>query len=264
MENNKVSIFLACAPKDYFKLYGVVNSLLNNLDNIEDIHVCTPNKIIPLNINFDISYHLDKEILPFVDPFKWKFRPNWIFQQMLKLFQNVTKNNYFVTFDCDCVLNRKLDLFNKTGNPIWYIGWEQNFQPYFTFSKKMFDFGRIAEHTFIADMNFFNKKIINEMLEKYQYTPRTFIEKSYDIVSLNCHIAEPEIYGNFCTKYHPKLYEIRRLKQLKTGKFQDDCLINNWTKEEILKTYIENKDNDYDVIQYQTWCVDSKNYWSTP
>ncbi len=258
---NKFDAFIACAPKDVIKLPFTLKSLIQFAPGLNTIHICTPKPITPVNIDFDIKYHLDKEVLPNIDPLKWRFRPNWIFQQYLKLFQNVTTTEFYLTLDVDTILNKTFNFF-EDGKPVWNIGWRQNHLPYFLFNKYFLNLEKTADHTFICDMNFFNKKIIEQMLYVYGVTAEQFIIRSYDFISDGCHIAEPEIYGNFMEKYYPGTYKYRQAKQYVFGKDHS----NNpgavpWTRSEIEDIIKQKQSDDYDMIQIHSWCAGFEDHW---
>ena len=167
---NKLDVFIVCAEKDYVKLPYCINALKENVEGIEDIHVCSPSKI-----ELDgIIWHHEEDILK-VDKSRIAHRPNWIYQQFLKLFQDVTKNDFYMTIDADTIINRPLKMF-EGDNPVWYYGWNQSHTPYYKYNAEMLGYERAVNHTFLADMNFFNKEIIKEMLNRFEYTIASFIE----------------------------------------------------------------------------------------
>ena len=258
--NHKVDVILPCAPKDYIKLPYALESVQKHIKELGNIHICTPNRIGVVSNDSNVFYHLDMEVLPNVKPELWKFRPNWIYQQMIKLFQNITDTEYYLTYDVDGILNRTLPMFNGE-HPIWYKGWRQNEISYSMFNHYFLGLEKTKPHTFIGDLCFFNKIIIKDMLSRYNLTPETFVQKSYDLVKYPCHIGEPELYGSYFSKYYPDLYEVRDIKQYHYGKVQNDVMVVNWTKGEIEALVAQYKDQDYDIIQMHSWCGDSKNYW---
>lgn len=260
---NKVDVFIPCAPKDYTKMKYAILSLIKHIKEIGDIHICTPSPIQPLDIDYNIKYHLDFDVLPNINPFKWRHRPNWIYQQMIKLFQNVTATDYYFTYDIDGILIKDLSLFTKNNKPIWYSAWEQNHQPYFNFSKKIFGYDKIYPLTFISDTCFFNKIFVKEMLEKFGYTQKSFLDKSYEIIDNSCYISESELYGNYMMGYNPAIYEVKPLNQKLIEKFQYSALDSTFNENEIneILKYYENNENAFDMIQLRSLCVDTKNYW---
>jgi hypothetical protein len=258
-DSKEFDAFLPCAPKDMIKLRFAVEGIIKNVKGLKDIHICTPKPIPKLDIDYPIYYHLDKEVMPTIDPLKWKFRPNWIFQQFLKLFQTVTSTEYYLIVDLDTVINRPMSMF-EGDNPIWYTGWRQNHLPYFLFNLYMMNLEKTADHTFICDMNFFNRKIIDQMLDINNYTVDSFADKSYDLISNGCHIAEPEIYGSFVTKYYPELYNCKAAKQYIFGKdHSQDPNAVPWGHQEITEL-LKNKE-DYDMVQMHSWCAGFEDHW---
>ena len=196
-----------------------------------------------------------------IDPFKWRFRPNWIYQQMLKLFQDVTETNFYLTVDCDSILVRDLRFFNDHGQPVWYKGWDQNESPYYNFNSKMIGIQKVVDHTFLADMNFMNKTVVKYMLDINGMSVVDFINKSFNIVDMICHPSEADLYGQFAATYFPDMYEVREMKQFNNGKHNDNPNAIIWDSEEISDTINKNECGDYDVIQFHTWCLGVSDDW---
>lgn len=253
-------VFLVCAMKDVVKLPFVVKSVIRHVVNLNKIYICTPKPIDKLDIDYPIEYYTDKKVLN-IDPYMWKFRPNWIYQQMLKLFQNITETNFYLTVDCDNIFVKDIRFFNEKNRPVWYKGWDQNNQQYYNFNSTMFNLNKTVNHTFIADMNFFNKTVIQYMLETHNMTVKSFLNKSFDITNITCHISEAELYGQFVSKYLPGMYEIKNLKQFNNGKHNDNPNAVIWNKNEINETLNKYVSGDYDVIQFHTWCLGVSNDW---
>jgi hypothetical protein len=246
-------IFLACSPKDSNKLKYVLESIANNISGFNNIIICSP---IELNhehfSSLPVIYYLDKDGLPGVDRSKWMFRPNWCFQQHLKLFQKLT-SDWYLTLDCDTIINRKLNFFENE-KPIYYYGADQFHVPYFTFMKEMLNLSRVGGKSYIADMNFIYRPIIEDLLKNNDFDRGTFIQKSQQITEKNCHIGEPEIYGNYCFKNYSGFYVERELKQAPLqGKMQNQMEILNWNKNEIEKIIRGMKNYDFDTFSIHSW-----------
>jgi len=247
--SKKIDVFIVCCKKDYLKLPYCVDSVRRNIKNIDEIHICSPEKI---EVEGTI-WHDEKDILH-VDKSRISHRPNWVYQQLLKLFQNVTKTEYYLTIDSDTIVNRPIEFFNENGNPIWYKGFPQNNYPYFRFMKEMFGLEKVVNFSFIADMNFFNKNLIAEMLNRYGHTIESFLEKLYNITKHDeCYIGEPELYGNYVMKYHPELYEIRQLKMRMYGKEVTDRNHVAWRDDEIRNGIEKLKAFDCDTFSMHSW-----------
>lgn len=247
-------IFLACSPKDFNKLPYVAESIKKNIDGYSDVHICTPIPI-PDEVGslIPMSYYewLDDEALS-IDRSKWGFRPNWTFQQNLKLFQTLTKD-WYLTVDCDTIINRPLPMF-EGGKPIYYHGLEQIYPPYFQFHREMFGFAREYPRTCISDMNFINSNVVDNMLMRYNMSLFEFIEKSQEITRKNCCMAEPELYGSYVAKYFPDMYTHKDLQQ---APFKGECISNvderPWTDERIRKLIEEMKQHPYDTFSMHSW-----------
>lgn len=210
--SEQFDVFMPCAPKDYGKLKYVVNQIKTHLRGFDKIYVSVqdadqlPNECHKLGL----VIVEDRDVLN-IDLRKCKYRPNWVYQQFLKMFQDVTEHNLFFTIDSDVFINRKVKMFEKGRRVIW-MGWEQNHPPYFKFQEQMLGLPRTMPHTCINDTNFFDKKIIAEMLERNGYTVESFIHKSFEIITPECFPAEPEIYGQYVFKYHLDKHEFKQAK----------------------------------------------------
>jgi hypothetical protein len=250
-------IFLACAPKDFNKLPYVVQSIVDNLEAFNNIYICSPRDIpveIQSRIPFAFYFYLDDAVLPEVKRAGWNFRPNWHFQQCLKLFQNVT-DDWYLTWDCDTIACRKIP-FIIDGKPVYYIGWEQCHAPYFVFQNEMIRLGKVGPTTFIADMNFIYRPIVEEMLQKNGYTIKSFIEKCQRIATKDCYMAEPELYGSYVWQNHRDLYVYRQLQQRAfEGRIHKGEKSYEWNPDEI-EDRIAQYGKNYDTFSVHSWFIE--------
>lgn len=252
-----VDIFLCCAPKDNMKLKYCIGAILENLKFDGKIYVSSPK---PIEEKIDgVKYFRDKDVLN-VNPFRFNYRPSWIYQQFLKLFQNVTKSNYYITVDVDVIINRPLDLFEKNGKPIWYSGWEQNHPPYFEYQKKMIGIGKVRSRTFMSDMNFIDKRMVKKMISPLSIN--SFIDKSVSVINESCYPCEQEMYASYMFKTNPNYYSYRDIKVAVQGKYQPDPMMQNWSDEEISEHIHDMKSKDIDVFALHSWCNNNdKDIW---
>ena len=88
---SQFDVFIVSAPKDHNKLPYVIDSIRTNLcDSCGEIIVVSPT---PIDIKIEgVKQFRDEEVLT-IQRNLIPHRPNWIFQQFLKLFQDVTKND---------------------------------------------------------------------------------------------------------------------------------------------------------------------------
>lgn len=248
-------IFLACAPKDFLKLPYVINSIVKNIDGYENIIICSPHDI-PIQImdKIEVMYYtyIDENGLPGVTRSGWRFRPNWCFQQHLKLFQKVTAD-WYLTIDCDTIINRPMKFFDGD-KPIWYRGMNQYYPPYFNFMKRMIDLDRMSLNTYIADMNLIHRPVINDMLSRNGMNIETFIRKSQGLTDKDCHIGEPELYGNYCKKFFPGMYIEVDLSQAPfVGRHQKGVEDSIYPAEEIESKIAEMSDKPFDTFSLHSW-----------
>ena len=241
-------ILITAAEKDYNKLIFVIRSIRKNIDGFDDIHVISPTNII--NKIDGVKYSLDKDVVNFdFSQFKGNIaaRTGWYKQQFIKLFQNVTKDNYLV-IDSDVYINRKIDLF-VDGHPCFLLGEDQDHFPYFEFTKKVLGFGRIYPHSFINEIMYFQRGLIQSMIEPW--TEEGFFITSVDVLNKINHktssFSEYETYGNFVSKYYPGLY---RFQFIKTA---SKALRKEWNSEELEQYILSFEDKNVDKLSMHTW-----------
>lgn len=256
----KFDVFIPISLKDRNKLKFLIPSIGKYIPNVNSIIVTSYAKDVeeikehlPVVSLYPITVISKESILP-VDLSRINYRPEWIHQQYLKLFQNVTTTQY-LTIDSDVIINKNLPMF-EDGKPVCYIGQDQYNEPYFKFQKEILDLSRVYPHSFINDMNFFNRDIIKEMLQRSGYTVESFIEKSFDIITDDCFPGEPEIYGNYAQKYHPDKYVIRQAKTLQTARWAHNYDDIVWTDEEIIAEIEKMSLTDYDMATLHTWYLE--------
>jgi len=255
-------IFLVAAPKDYGKLPYVIKSIKDHVHGYENMYLTTPKELpkefyIPIS-NYPIHYRTDNVVLDF-DPYNLDFRKNWVFQQLLKLFQNETKNEWYFVCDTDVVLLKDLPLWEGEC-PIWYYGLEQYNEPYFRFSQKMFGYGRIASHTFIGDLFFFNKKLVSEMLNSGGYDKERFLDKCALITDRYCHPSEAELYMNYLSKVGMP-YTLKKIKTYTKPKIFKDPIKQAWTADEIESVINKGRTMDVDAVAIHNWNDNCHNLW---
>lgn len=234
----------------------------------------------PVNGNWSDYYaHQEQDVLN-LDPTAAKLfrRPQWIYQQFLKLFQNITKTDDYLILDSDIILNKKIDLLDAEGKPKLFLANDQNHKPYFRYSNDMFGFGREYDHSFITEIMLMKKAVNNVLITEHYYhmskqdlPNKEYYQEKYLFLNFNANStdrmeaikylyeltcmgatdnwipADYEIYGNFVHKEFPKLYSKEKIKTSMRGKY------NSWTNEE-LEAYIEEmKGADYDTFTAHTW-----------
>ena len=256
-------IFLVCAYKDLNKLPFVLEGVSQNIKGYEEIWVCTPSALSMEDtdkIHFPVHYITDHEVIQF-QANRWKHRPSWIAQMFIKLFQNVTKNDWYFVCDCDTLILRHLQLWNGE-HPIQYYGWDQNNQPYYEFNKKVLGYDRVLDHTTLSDTGHYNKKLINEMLDVIGYqSPKQFIHKTYNLINDRCYPSETDLHFNWVAKHYPTLYEFRRLKTKMNAREGNDPFLQLWSEEDIKSLLAKMRTSDIDTTSIHSWIDKSHNRW---
>ncbi len=232
-----------------------MDSIRRNVNYGGKIHVSIPFEIERWQYD-DVIFHRDIDLLN-VDKSGWCFRPSWMYQQCLKLFQEVTSDLYLCV-DCDTFFNRSVPFFDGDKN-IWYTGWTQFNKPYFDFQEAMIRIGKIHPDSFISDIGFYDRNIIKEMLDLRNYDDKFhFISRAQALTSPTCYMCEQDMYASYCYKYHFDEYVFKPLKMRgPLGLNQTDPDVVNWTKEEIEKHITDMKDKDYDTFNLHSWYNES-------
>jgi len=253
--NNKdYDLFIPLHPKDEVKLPYVIEHATKHL-NYKNIFVCSPYNISNKITDTNISYINDKDILDIPDTSFIGFRPNWIYQQFLKLSFNLSSNQYYFVLDADTVIIKDLSLF-ENDSPIWYYGGIQNHLPYFLFNKKIFNLDKSLDHTGIGDVGFFNKNIVQSFLN---YTGcSSFKDLLYMVgkkTSPFFHFSEYETYANFVNTYYPDLYTFKKLKQVNKGRDLNLKETPDWTAKDIEDVIAEYSNTDKQILSLHSWKI---------
>lgn len=247
----KYDVLITIAQKDFNKLRFVYDSIVNNLDDVSQVYVISDVKI-PINKAIpDIVYFLDSQVLDFdFSRFtgKIKAREGWYRQQFIKLFQEVTGDNYLVV-DSDVVLNRKIQVVIND-KPVFLLGKEQYNKPYFDLMKNVFNLDRLYPHSFINEIMFFKRDVIRHFLSFMNVNKYGFFELVLNELNKTDQISgfsEYELYGNYVTRYFPNTYNYKNTFTYSIGKNR------MWTEDEIQKYIDSFKGLDYDIISMHSW-----------
>lgn len=244
-------ILMLSAEKDFNKIKFVYESIHKNIDDFNSI-CCISNIEIPEHQKISgIKYYTDDEVLNF-DYSKFKGnvlkRKGWYKQQYIKMFQNVTSDDYLVV-DSDIFFNRKIDII-KNDKPSFFFGRDQHHLPYFNFMKRLLDLDRVYNYSFINEIMYFKREYINIMLNKLNVESNGFFDLSVNILNDINHdagMSEYELYGNFVTKYFPDSYDYKKIKTHLGGRYDiwSDTDVSNY-----MKSF---EQSDYDIISMHTW-----------
>jgi hypothetical protein len=235
-------IVILAKKADFNKLKYLLPSIKKNILGYENIYIISDEKL-PNDNNEFINY-TDYEIIDKKYKDKLKYRPNWIFQQFIKLFQNVTKNDYYLVIDADVYISSEIKVFDYD-SPLFFLGIDQNNKPYFKFSEA-FNIKKLCSRSFISEIMLMNKTIIKEFLNSQNLDVDGFLEKSCEIIDEDCYISEYELYGNMVLKFQPFKYDFRFINVKSQGIFSE------WSDKQIEKL-IYDYEKHFDLIVYHTF-----------
>lgn len=244
-----MDVLITVAPKDFNKLKYNYESIIQNVDRIDEFVYISP---IPI----PAKYLPRKDVFTWTDTQECDFdiyrinmthRHGWYRQQFIKLFQESTSDNYLVV-DADAFICAPLRVNEE--HPIFYLGNDQLHQPYFNLMKDVVNLDRVYPHSFISEIMYFEKDIIIDMLVRLGIDSYTFFDRCVEHINKAndaSGFSEYELYGNYVTKYFPTLYQYEHISVLSRA------LKREWTDNE-LKQYIkQNKDKGYDILTMHSW-----------
>lgn len=219
--------------------FDSIHLILSNREEYKDV------ELLSTLSNKPIYYHLENDVLS-VDKSRIGHRPNWIYQMLLKMFQNVTKNDNFLVIEADCVILNKLKFFNED-RTIFYLGRDHYHQQYYNFNNKLLGIGREYNHSFISEFMMYDKKIIIELLNKTKCNNvNDFLELIYLYVDNNTYPSDYDLYGNFYYSNYPNNFETKILNFDMSGRYS-----NYWSNDEIKELINTHKDKD--AISFHCW-----------
>lgn len=235
-------VVIPCAPKDYLKVQYCVHSLVNLRPNPFHIYIVSKDK---LNIP-GTRWINEKEAIPIsVEDIQYR-RPNWIYQQILKMTQDFTESSEYLCIDSDIVINRPLEVMDHHLLPNYFISsHKQNHEPYFDFMQKVWGLTKQVDFSFIADLTYFRKETLKELIS----SPEWLLEQCNKYLSDDCLIGEPEIYGNWLAKYYPGWYNTVDINVAMYGKYMPDL----WTKTEIEDILAKEKNSTNHIVSMHSW-----------
>jgi hypothetical protein len=246
-------IVLVSHEKDFNNIKFIVDYSNRHL-NFDSIHLILSERkeyndieLLKTITDKPIYVHKESDVLK-IDKSRISYRPNWIYQMMLKLFQNVTKNDNFLIIECDCLILKNINFFEDSKTN-FFLCRDQNHEPYFKFNN-LFGFGREHNHSFISEFMMYDKKIIKDFLDKANCkSVDDFLEILYNNVNSDCYPADYELYGNFCVKHHKDDFNLKHLNYNFYGR--ESRVKPYWEDFEI--TNLVDSNNDKDVISFHTW-----------
>ena len=222
----KYDVIIRSGQKDIHKLPQVIKSLRFLNPQPEMIYLINREGIVPPAHQNDVKFRgiRDDIVFPDCDRDYISYRKNWLFGVMMSLFQNVTQNDFYFDVNSDVFFTAPLDLFTSEGKPIFFVSpqHEHYHEPYFAFSRKMFDIERQGNDSFIMDYTMYNKSISRDILKKYG-SFNDFFKEACKIITDVCYPADSELFANWCLKHNPDMYAVQRdIQTIIVGKIYPD------------------------------------------
>lgn len=241
----KYDVLLVAHKKDYIKLNYVIKYIKKNLIGYNNIHLIVKNiNDVPKFV--DVLIHNEQDVLP-VDFNKFKYRPTWIYQQMIKLLQNVTFKNYIVV-DSDTIINKPLNPFDQNNKPVFFFTKNQYHEKYFKYLLKYFNINKCCNYSFISEIMFFNREIIKKMFFEIKLVDiKDIINFFYDSNTEDSYISEFELYGNYMESKFKGVYTYKHLSIYDEGSESPSY----WSEEKIHNNITNN--DTVDIITMHSW-----------
>ena len=253
-------VVIPCAPKDYVKLPYCIKSLENLIPAPQNIYVVSQDEIkIKSNVCI-VRWSPDLWAMPSVIVSDINYRrPNWIYQQILKMTQDFTENDFYLCVDSDLIINRPLELFEPPDQfgvniPRFLISSQkQNHKPYFNFMEKVFNLTKQVDYSFISDITMFHKEILKRIIPN---GPESLLVACNTYLTDDCLIGEPEIYGNWIYKNFREAYTTHPIQVKMYGKYVYNPYKSGpdlYTNAEIEEIINKEKNNNVDIISIHSW-----------
>lgn len=256
-------IVIVSHEKDFNNIKFIVEYAHKNL-RFDSIHLILSDREVYNDMDLlktltdkPIFQHNENDVLKIDKSCIKHTRPNWIYQMLLKMFQNVTNNDNFLIIESDCIILKDINFFEDEKTIFYLCRDSGEHTPYFNFSNKILGLGREYNHSFISEFMMYDKKIINDLLYKCGCkTVYDFLKLIYNNVDSDCYPADYELYGNFCYKYYKDNFIIKHISYnffgrggipLPSGSFS----LSGYKDHEIVN--IIEQSSDKDVVSFHTW-----------
>jgi hypothetical protein len=244
-------ILIPSAEKDFVKFKFVYDSIVKYIEGYKGIFCISPVKV-PGNLKIiGVNYFLDSDVIDFdFSLYKGNIqkRTGWYRQQFVKLFQNVTGDEYLVT-ECDNIYNKKVTIIEDE-KPVFLLGKDQNHKPYYDITQKLFGFGREYPYSFINEVMYIKRNFVNELVSLRGLNKHGFfgliaseLNRTQEISGL----SDYDLYGNFVAKYHKDAYLYKQVDTVVTAKLKE------WSAAEINKHLQQHTASNNSMIKIHSW-----------
>ena len=245
---SKYDILIPVAAKDYNKLRFVCESIVKNIQGYNKIYIISPTAISDFDMYLDAVYLNDRDVIDFdFTRINMPGRRGWYRQQFIKLFQQVTLDNYLVV-DSDIWIDSKLEV--DPSNPVFYLGKDQCHDPYFRLTADLFGLVKRFDHSFISEIMLFNRRLICTFLSSHNIDEYQFFDLVADKINEmndNSGFSEYEFYGTYIFTKHRDRYGFKKLNVKHTAKK------SVWSVKEMEDHIRKYSGNGYDILTMHSW-----------
>lgn len=180
----------------------------------------------------------------------------WFFQQFLKMgfaFSMYCKNEYYMSWDADTIPVKKINFFDENSHPYFTMKSEY-YKIYFDTMEKLIGLTKTNPSSYIAEHMMFNRDIMKELIRKIEVNNDVEGDIWYEkvmnaippeVISTNS-FSEFEMYGTYCSKYHPDLYVERSMNGFRLG----GLIQGRFVSERILQEF---SGYDYSVVSFEIY-----------
>lgn len=229
----KYDVVIPCGTRDVHRVSLCVESIKFLNPQPERIYIVTPNRDDASGLKSDIPIQVvtDDEVFRFN---RKGPTPNWIFQQFIKLFQGVTKNDLYLAVDSDLVFVKPFDVFGYNGKKIfWRYSFANEPDSVYKLIKEAIGVDKVLPYHMMCHFMMFDRKLCGELLDEFiKRHPSERLNKKelfyswdvenhkkesfYDWVIDNYKegeltMSEWETYSNFVESRYPGLYDVKKI-----------------------------------------------------
>lgn len=242
-------VIIVAAPKDYNKVkYAIAYAKKYLVPQPLRYHLITPTSGRDFFSGSGIDWHDEQAVLPLNTRLSKFKRPLWVYQQFLKLGQNVTLTDFYLIIDSDLILLKPINVWNDV-KPQFFIGANDTYTPDIATMEKLWNLTQVYPESFISEMMMMNKVISRDILDRIGGLNKAYC-KVCDLIPYDgttYRFSEYQLYGNFVHKYHPGMYDFRRLNVRLIAQFGE------YTDEHIEKLISAMNVDGLEAFTYHTW-----------
>lgn len=267
---DKIDIFIPASPKDQLKLKYCIEQAVKHIPQCGDFVVSVPDK--DKFWDYEVGEHKvmffnDFDLLPVVNWLKsCRFRPNWILQQMLKLLQPATRDDFYFCLDADCFICRDMSLLEDKVPRVFVSANGNDEAAFHRFIAKMTG-GELCKWTdcnktstkYIADMQLFSRSQIQELVLRYFPSGNDFVhfivDNTYwrtDDTQHSIFVSEYELYGLWMEKMHPRDFYTHCIQKRQIDRNQMSQQDSKWTEDEIVEEIKKAEADGIEILKLQS------------